>query len=238
MDKKYAVYSATRNLYEEMVVSAKSFIVNSDVDKIFFLTEDDEFPLEIPDMIETLNMSGQTWFPEGGPNRNNHFSYMALVRAALCHIFPDIDKILALDVDTIAVRDVSAIWDIPLGDEFYLAASPELKFTIPTKGLMYVNVGVTLYNLKKLRDGKADEVISALNRWKYINVEQDVFSYLANSRIQYMPSEYNATMFTEPCDNPRIVHFAGVWQHEWTKSPEFERFRNMSWEEVFANRVK
>lgn len=233
---KQAVYSATRNLYYDMVVSAKSFIKNSDVDKIWFLIEDDEFPYELPDMIETKNMSGQQFFPEGGPNMQNWFSYMALMRAALCHIFPDTDTILALDVDAFAVRDCSAVWDIPLGDEYYLAATPEMKFTIPEKGLFYVNVGVTLYNLAKLRDGKADEVIDALNRWKYINVEQDVFSYLCNSRINFMPSEYNATMFTEKCDNPKIVHFAGVFRKDYIKSPEYKMFEKMSWEEAFEGR--
>ena len=234
--EKHAVYTGSRNLYEPMVVSAKSVVANSDVDRIHFLIEDDEFPFDLPDMIDTMNVSGQRFFPPDGPNMKSSFTYLALIRSALCHVFPDLDVILSLDVDTVAVRDISGVWDIELGDEYYLAACNEPLYCIADKGLYYVNVGVTLYNLAKLRDGKADEVISALNRWRYINVEQDVFSYLCNSRIQHMPSEYNATRYTEKCDDPRIVHFAGYRQEKWEHSPEFERYRRMSWDEVLANR--
>ena len=41
---KAAVYTGTRNLYKQMVVAVKSLIRNSDVDKIYLLIEDDEFP--------------------------------------------------------------------------------------------------------------------------------------------------------------------------------------------------
>lgn len=48
---KAAVYTGTKNLYREMVTASKSLLINSDVDKIYLLVEDDEFPLEIPDVI-------------------------------------------------------------------------------------------------------------------------------------------------------------------------------------------
>lgn len=231
---KHAVYTGTRNLYEDMAASAKSVVMHSDVDKVWFLIEDDGLPFEVPDIIETVNVSGQRFFPEDGPNMRCPFSYMALMRAALCHVLPDVDTILSLDVDLIAVRDISAIWDITLGDDYYLAACHEPEFC--KKGMYYVNVGVVLYNLAKLRDGKADEVIDVLNRCKYPNVEQDVFSYLCNGRIQFMPPEYNATRYTEKCDDPRIIHFAGYHHKQWTKRPEFAAYRDMEWDEVLARR--
>ena len=231
---KHAVYTGSRNLYEDMVASAKSVIRNSDVDKIWFLIEDEEFPYELPDMFETIDVSGQTFFPPDGPNMKSQFTYMALIRAALCHVLPDVDTVLSLDVDLIALKDISAVWDIPLGNDYYLAACHEPEFC--HKGMFYVNVGVTLYNLAKLRDGKADEVIDVLNRAKYPNIEQDVFSYLCNGRIQYMPPEYNATRYTEKCKDPKIIHFAGYNHKYWTKRPEFEAYRAMSWDEVFEGR--
>ena len=235
--EKHAVYTGTRNLYGDMVASAKSVVLNSDVDKIHFLIEDDVFPYDVPDIIECHNVSGQTFFPPDGANMKCRFSYMALMRAALCHVFPNLDEILSLDVDLIAVRDISGAWEIDVSDD-YLAACFEPVMCNGDHGLHYVNVGVVLYNLAKLRDGKANEVIDVLNRYMYANVEQDVFSYLCNGRIAYMPPEYNATRYTEPCEEPRIVHFAGYKHAEWSKRPEFERFRKMSWEEVLANRLE
>ena len=79
---KYAVYSGTRNLYDQMPWAAKSLIANSSVDKVYFLIEDDEFPHELPDIIECVNVREYALktFPETGANANTHFTRMALVR--------------------------------------------------------------------------------------------------------------------------------------------------------------
>ena len=53
-----AVYCGTRNLYQDMMTAAKSLIIHSDVEKIYFLMEDDQFPYELPKEIECINISG------------------------------------------------------------------------------------------------------------------------------------------------------------------------------------
>jgi len=47
---------------------------------------------------------------------------MALIRVALGKIFPDLDKVLSLDVDTIVNENISELWDIDISD-YYIAAS-------------------------------------------------------------------------------------------------------------------
>lgn len=51
---KAAVYCGTRNLYRQMITAAKSLLIHSDVDKIYFLIEDDDFPYSLPPEIECL----------------------------------------------------------------------------------------------------------------------------------------------------------------------------------------
>ena len=190
---KVACYTGTKNLYPLMVPAVKSLIKNTTVDKVYLLIEDDDFPYPLPNFVETINISDQTWFKPGGPNMDSPFTYMAMIRAALCHIFPEINTILSLDVDTIFLKPCSEIWDLPI-DNCYFAASQE-----PLRcrgGLLYCNTGIALYNLKKLRDGKADEIIEVLNRHTFDNLEQDVFSYLCQGFIYDMPSDYNVTNFT------------------------------------------
>jgi hypothetical protein len=36
-----AVYSGTRNIYDKMLIAAKSLLMHSNVEKIYFLIEDD-----------------------------------------------------------------------------------------------------------------------------------------------------------------------------------------------------
>ena len=230
---KIAVYTGSRNIYEDMLVASKSLIAHSDVDKVYFLIEDDIFPYDIPSIIKTKNVSDQEYFNPWSPNSTTKFTYFAMMRAALAHEFPEYDRLLSLDCDTIVVRDVSQIWNLPIND-YYFAASKE-----PGRsefGLTYTNVGVALMNLNKLRDGKADECIDVLNRQQFKFVDQDVMNYLCAGYVYDMHSEYNANEYTTPVQNPRIIHFAGMKRDRWHRHPTVKKYNVMSWDEVFAMR--
>lgn len=231
---KTAVYTGSQNIYDDMVVSAKSLIANSDVDKVYFLIEDDVFPYELCDLIETINVSDQTYYPKDGPNMKTRFTYFAMMRAALAKVFPNHDKILSLDCDTICIKSVSELWNFPI-DDYYFAASKEPHRSIA--GMLYTNVGVALMNLKKLRETKkVDECIDVLNRQKYDYVDQDVMNYLCQGYIYDLPSVYNTNDWTIPNSQPSILHFAGVKRDSWHRHPQAEKYNNLSWGEIMSIR--
>jgi len=234
--EKVAVYTGSRNLYKDMVTCAKSLIAHSDVEKIYFLIEDDELSLDIPDLIETRNVSDQEYFDFWGPNMKSKFTYFAMMRAALPKEFPELDKILSLDCDTICIRNVSDIWNLPIGDS-YFAASKEAHRSVA--GMLYTNVGVALMNLKRQRETKkTDEYIDILNRQQFVYLDQDVMNYLSQGYIYDMNSEFNANEWTNPCYNPRIIHFAGIKADVWHKHPKAKMYQQMSWDEVFAEQKR
>ena len=223
---KHAVYSGSKAIYEDMVTSAKSLAANSDVDKIWFLIEDMVFPYDLPEYVTCINVSNQQFFKPDGPNMNSPYTYLAMMRAALCYVLPDVDVVLSLDADTICIQDVSDLWDIPLyGNYFAASKEPDRSYC----DLLYTNTGVALYNLDALRKGKADEVISVLNSSHFNWVEQDVLNYLCQGRIVNMDGNYNANDWTEH-NNPKILHFAGY--SDWRDRPEVCLYRNMSWDDV------
>lgn len=226
---KHAAYSGTRNIYSDMETAAKSLIAMSDVGTVHFLIEDETFPTELPPIVQCHDVSRQTFFVEGGPNMASGFTHMAMMRIALCHVI-DADVVLSLDADTIAMKDVSAIWDLPL-DGCYFSASREWHKS--TNGLLYCNHGVVLYNLAAMRDGKADECIDVLNSRTYTWVEQDVGNYLCQGRIAEMPATYNSNWWTDKnAPDPHILHYAGISHTDWEKRPEVCRWRDMPWDEV------
>ena len=236
-DMKHALYSGNAAVYDDMEMSAKSLVANSDVDKIYFLIDDAEFPEELPDIIECIDVRKQRYFPKKGANIKTKFSYMSLMRAALA-LMPElkhVDRILSLDCDLVVLKDASDIWDMPI-DDCYFSASSEPKMNF--KGMLYCNTGVALYNLTKLRDGKAKEVVNALNVCRYDNIEQDVFSFLCQGHIHDMPSTYNATKWTEKVVNPHIVHYAGIKGEVWRNYAEPWEYRFMTWGEAFERRAK
>ena len=215
MTERYAAYCGTSNLHKAMWVSASSLLENSSADFVWLLT-DKEPPKELQlDRVEWCVVENK-WFRPDGPNMTSKFTWMAMLRAALAFVLP-VDRVLSLDVDTVCLRNIDGVWNIDVTD-MYFAASHENHRT--HNGFMYCNTGVALYNLEKLRDGKASEVIEVLNRQYYTWVEQDVMNYLCQGRMVDMPSKYNTTDFTDKCLAPCIKHFAGksAWLHE----PEFK----------------
>ena len=239
---KAAVYAGTRNLYAAMVTAAKSVLVNSDVNKVYFLIEDDTFPYELPKEIECVNVAGQDIFRWGGPNFNSNWTYMVLMRAALTKIFPDLDRILSLDVDTIAADDISDLWALDMGD-CVVAMVQEYKANFRPYGSCYWNAGVMLQDLKKLREsGLDDAIIHALN-WKDFQYnEQCAINQYCAGRIYDLPVRYNDGRVCGVTDNPAIAHFVGV--RNWQTDPNqahfelLEKYRALSWDEVKKIRRK
>ena len=144
---KAAVYSGTRNLYKGMVTAAKSLTHNSSVDRIYFLIEDDVFPEKLPSHIETLNVSGQKFFPKNGGNYRTSFTYMSLLRVCYTKLFPDLDRVLQLDVDTVCVDNVDALWDVDLTGKWYAAVEEHLS-TYKPYGPKYYNIGVAVTRIR------------------------------------------------------------------------------------------
>ena len=228
--KKHAAYCGTRAIYDDMETAAKSLVAMSDVDVVHLIIEDADFPRDLPDIIQVHDLSGQTYFREDGPNMASGYTYMAMMRMALCHVLPRLGKVLSLDADTVCMSDVSGVWDIDVSDA-YFASTPEWHRT--GNGFLYCNAGVTLYNLKELRLGKADECIGVLNSRKYTWLEQDVQNYLCQGRIAEMPSCYNSNWWTDKNKRgAKLVHFAGVDRKKWINDARVVRWRNATWDEA------
>lgn len=218
-----------------MIPAIKSLLANSDVDKIYVGIEDDVFPYELPALCEVINLSGQTIFAKDGANMDSRFTYMAMMRAALSKILPNnLARVLSLDCDTIVDKDISDIWDLPI-DDCYFAASHEWHKA--EKNYIYCNVGVTLFNLDKMRDGKTDELIHVINKIKFEFVEQDALNILCQGHIYDMPSEYNANYYTEHIKEPKIIHHIG--RNDLLPTyPDVKKYAAMSFDEIMTKRAK
>ena len=196
---------------------------------MYFLIEDDVFPVYLPPVIETINVSDQTYFSPDGPNYNRKWTYMTLMKVALHRIFPELDRVVYLDIDTIVLDDINPLWDLPLGD-CYFAGVLEPKKTA-TLRRQYINAGVAVLNLERLRStGKGDELIYALDHIQYKFCEQTCISERCSGWILEIPSDYNANEWTEPTEHPKIIHYAAV--PNWQEQGLVKQWRETSFEEV------
>lgn len=232
--ERIVVYCGTRNLYEQMETSLKSLIVNTKVDQVYLMIEDKKFPRRLPKYVKVMDVSDQTYFPHDGINAGKRFTYMALMRSALAKYFPQYDVVLALDCDTIIVDDISGIWDIDVSDVYFSASKEEAN---SKDGYLYANTGVTLYNLKKIReDGIDDKAIHMVNTVDLRCPEQDALNFLCRGHIHDMPGMYNATRYTEQTSSPKIIHYSGYV--DWQKFPEYLEYKNLTMKEAESGRTK
>lgn len=237
----HAIYSGTRNLYEQMVWAAKSLYANSSVDVIHFLIEDDEFPFELPDFIKTYNVKdyANTVFPAKCVNADTHFTRMAMVRCCYPELFPDIDYIVQLDIDTVCVANVDELWQLDMQDAWFAAAEEKLSGYNPYHADAYYNVGVCVFNLAQMRkDNAQEQLVSFINTVRANCVEQDALNYYGTmyQRIGELPTRYNENRACGYTDNPAIVHYVGYM--DWQTNPNLPRreylklYRGKSWQEI------
>ena len=224
-----AVYAGTRNVYQDMIPSMRSLLVHSNVDKIYFLIEDDEFPykLLLPPEVECINVSGQEWFKqETCPNMKNRCSYMVLLRVVFSKLFPDLDRILTIDNDTIVKQDISELWDLDLTD-YYIAGCPEYEKS--NDEFTYINMGVAMINLKKWREDHMDDLLLYnLNTYYYLEAEQSCINQGCQGGILVLPSAYNANFYTIENANTsdtKIQHFA--YTQKWQQFPIVNKYRSI-----------
>lgn len=221
--RKVAVYAGTRNVYHNMTVAAKSLLSHTQMDRVWFLIEDDEFPEELPAVIKTKNMSGQQWFPEG-PNTRKRWSYMSLMRLALPEILPEEDRVLWLDIDTIVNADITDLFGTELDGCYVAAAEEPIRSKDP---FLYFNAGVMILDLKKLRDGMADLLIRYVNRVDMRFPDQDVINLLCQGRIKPISPYWNSNKWIVEVSDPGITHFAADRNYE--KQPLWQQYDRMEW---------
>lgn len=252
--EKVAVYSVTSDRFYFLRASIKSLLFNSDVDKIIVISDADELPKDFPKDIELMTIKKPPKYMHmDGPNSKSEFKLYCLLRVAFHKLFPQYGKILSLDYDTIIRRNISELWDIQLGDDYYVAGVNEPDRTrgsvygyypkrdfkalsnVIFKHVTYINAGVMLMNLKKLRDdGVGDRMIEMLNDGEYALPEQDVINSACHRNIYLLDPDYNSCNLTRQTVNPKIVHYARM-----EKKLDYEDvvpYRDASWERVKEHR--
>lgn len=207
--EKAVCYCVTRNLYHDLIPSVRSVLDNTLVDRVYIIAEDNDIGYKLSNRVEILNMGRQIYFHPDGPNYNKKWTYMALMKTAMAKIFPQLPQILTLDHDTIILDDLQELWLLWMND-YYVAGCNEPYWERIT-GKKYINAGVLMWNLDKIRKDKLDdEMILALNNDDLRLPEQEVINTVLESGIKIIDSAYNFCDYVDPPTEPiRILHFAG-----------------------------
>ena len=236
-EPRAAVYSGTRNVYSTMETAAKSLIAHDGADEVYFLIEDEKFPRELPEFVHTIDVSKQTYIQEGSANWRSPFTYMASIRLAYPDIFKEYDRILSLDIDTMVTGSLDGLWKTYL-DEVYFAACAEYHTLIGAKVEPYYNIGVTLMNLKKMREGDFwKRAVEMVNTERRTYLDQDILTEMCNGYTITLPIKYNYNppiLKTRelPKEEIAIRHYAGESFFSYREKALYIQYEEMPWSEA------
>ena len=123
----------------------------------------------------------------------------------LTPLFIDEDRIIHLDGDTLTFSDLSEMHNLDFNGNyilgFYDVISGALDY-LGIKSKIYINAGVVLLNLKKIReDNKTLELFNMANcNIKLYNDDQTILNYILYPKIGRLPSKYVIFNFEDNSD--------------------------------------
>ena len=137
------------------------------------------------------------------PNQNLHWS--TYFRCFVCSLFPNLDKILYLDVDLVIInKGLEDFMDVDLTN-YYGAAILDIVQMYKNKNQLnntktnnYFNAGVLLFNLQKIRqEGLNKRMEDAVTgNWPFEEVQpsaydQSLLNYLFRDRVKLINPKFN-----------------------------------------------
>lgn len=135
--------------------------------------------------------------------RNEHISKAAFYRLAICDSINE-DKCIYLDSDTVVTEDLQELWHCDI-EAYYLAGCRDvwidwmteeecerrrIETNIPSMK-DYVNSGVLVFNLKKIREDRLNEAFTAHMKIQYPYEDQDILNVCCYGHILRLPVKWN-----------------------------------------------
>lgn len=209
------IANASRD-YKYHIVVLNTGLDSSKTDK-FKELEDENF------RIEFKNISYAIKDIEHKLPIESHFGLACYYRLFIQSLFPEYDKILYLDCDITVLGDVSELYNIDLEDNYIAGVienwilhsevfSHYTKEAVGIESKDYINSGIMVMDLAKLRENKIEEqFVDLINTYNFnvIDPDQSYINYLCRGKIKYLPFEWNRTpLEIIECENPKIVHYA------------------------------
>lgn len=167
---------------------------------------------------------------------SGHITLAAYFRLKLPSLLPNLEKILYVDVDIAVNKNIANLYNIDLSN-YYIAAVDHprcnaigmgRKFLISVgikDNPVYVNSGILLMNLKKMREDSIEEAFyksieKNKNNKDWRQHDQDIINEVCNGKIKLLPLKFNA-----------MQHFYGKYNDLKYPIPEEE------WNEAYSDPV-
>lgn len=165
--------------------------------------------------------------------RCDYFTLTIYFRLFIATMFPQYNKGVYIDSDVVLTGDVAELYGIDIGDNLIGACADKSVVDVPELANYmenavgvdrheYINSGVLLMNLKKLREVRFDEhFLNLLNTYHFdcIAPDQDYLNAICNGKIHYLDEQWDAMPNDgqPPLERAKLIHynlFAKPWCYD------------------------
>ena len=188
--------------------------------------------------IEFINVESVVNNHKDNFSLNAHFTIETYYRFFLPQIFPNLDKVLYLDADTLILHDIAPLFSIDIGNNYLgvthdceivrmsnLAGSEYSDYFRKTLGVKienYFQAGVMLVNLAQMRqDNITEKLISALIKTgtpKF--VDQDILNMVCQNNVLFIPQNWDYTWHLPFCDSDYLEHLPDFFRTSYKEAED------------------
>ena len=230
-------YACDNSFAKYMVVSLKSLLCNASPDyryRIHILHSDitEELQEKVRAMatdyaeicFHDVRMHLQE-IAERLPIRD-YYSNTTYYRMFIAEMFPEYDKALYIDSDTVVPGDISELYEKELGDNYVGAAHEQAMVQENVYGCYveevlgidrnnYFNAGVLLINCKAFRENRLlEKFIELLGIYNFVvTQDEDYLNVLCKDKVLWIEQQWNTEMFGEipyPEKEYKLIHYIMV----------------------------
>ena len=237
-------YACDDNFLKFTMVSIHSLIVNASTDydyTIYILhsgitpelqrqaleLEREGFTIRFTDVTDRLKTINQKL-----PLRD-YYSKTTYFRLFIPDMFPQLEKAVYIDSDTVVQGDVSELYNTELGENWLGACHEQamvqadhygtyVEQVVGVSRYNYFNAGVLLLNCKKCRDSELLwKFIDRLTEYDFVvTQDEDYLNLICKDHILWLDQRWNTEVYCEfpyPIEEAKVIHYIMVskpWHYE------------------------
>ncbi|MBE5883078.1 MAG: hypothetical protein E7291_01450 [Lachnospiraceae bacterium] len=237
-------YACDNNFVKYTVVSMKSMMCNASEDyryKIHILNIDidEELQRQIKEMENEhfqISFENVMSYLESVSDRlpiRDYYSKTTYYRMFIAEMFPEYDKVIYIDSDTIVLGDVSELYHQEIGDHYVAAANEQVmiqediygQYVEKVLGIdrhQYFNAGLLVINCNEFRNNCIlEKFMELLDEYTFVvTQDEDYLNLLCRNKVFWLEQQWNTEVFGEIAYDEstfKMLHYIMVskpWHYE------------------------
>ena len=229
---KYTIVSMTSmmknaNRAYQYVIHILNTDISEQMKEMVLALADDDFTVQFDDVGDYLYS-----IRDKLPIRD-YYSHTTYFRLFIAEMFPDYDKAVYIDSDTIVKGDISKLYMHDLGDNYVGAANEQAMVQVDEYGTYvervlgidrhhFFNAGVLLINCEQFRKNQVlDKFVQLLHMYDFVvTQDEDYLNLICKDKVLWVGQKWNTEVFGEiPCSEEEICIFHYImvskpWHYE------------------------